>query len=172
MYPNARLVEQAQIQMLITPDNLISGAHAGEWVSLKDFDRLTVIFAKGAGKAGEDPTLVLQQATDITGAGAKPLTFTRIDVKKGGTSPGVGTFTTVTQAAAASYKDATSAEVSALFVLEVRGQDLDVEGGFDCVNFSLADVGHSPGQAQLGCAIGILWGARYGGASLPSAITD
>ncbi len=157
MQTNALLVERMQICAAFGPADLSAAANNGDWVSLKDFDSCAIIFFKAAGTAGDDPTLTLRQATDVSGANAKALDFTRIDVKQG-TLTAVGTFTTVAQAAANTYLDLTSAENAGIYVIEVRADELDVANGFDCVQFSVADVGTN---AQLGAALYLLRGARY-----------
>ena len=169
MSVNNLLVEEAQIVAAIIPVDSQSGANNGDWVSLKNYERCSVIVYKAAGVAGVDPILKLKQATDVSGTGSKALNFTRIDAKVG-TQTGIGTFTTVTQTASDTYTDAVSAEAQAIFVIEVKADDLDVNGGFDCLQFSVADTGS--GGAQLLCALYVLRGARYGTVPLLSAITD
>lgn len=166
---NNLLVEEAQIVMAIVPVDSQTGANNGDWVSLKGYDRCTAIVIKAAGVAGDDPVLTLRQATDVSGAGAKALTFTRIDAKVGAQT-GVGQFTKVTQAAANTYTDAVSAEAQGIFAIEIKSEDLDVNNGFDCVQLQIPDTG--AGGAQLVSAIYVLRGARYGSLPLPSAIVD
>lgn len=168
MYLNNLLAEAAQIVTAFVPVDMSAAANNGDWVSLKNFDRCTIIFVKAAGTAGDDPVLTLKQATDVAGTGAKALTFTRVDAKVG-VQTGIGAFTTVSQAAANTYTDAVSAEAQGLFLIEVQASDLDVANGFDCVQFSVPDVGIN---AQLGGALYLLRGARYAAAGLPSAIID
>ena len=82
----------------------------------------------------------------------------------------VGTFTKVTQTAADTFAaDATSAEEEAIYVIIVDPAKLDVDNGFDCIRANIADVG---GNAQLGCVLYLLFGARYGQQPLISAIAD
>lgn len=164
---NALLVEEAQIVVGFIPINMATGANAGDWVSMKGYDRCTIIFLAGAGTAGQDPTLTLQQATAVAGTGAKNLNFTRIDKKQGADLAAVGTFTTVTQAAGTSYTDDTSAEVQKLWVVEVKSDDLDVDNGFDCVQASVTDIGTN---SQIGTLLYILRGPRF--APPGSAIAD
>lgn len=147
-------------------------ARTGDWVSLKNAQGVCIVFFKGAGTAGDDPTLTFQQATDVAGTSAKNLTVVTAVHKKQGTLTAVGTWTTSTQAAAATYAgDGTSAEEQAVYVIEIEADELDVDNGFDCINVSCSDVGTN---AQLGCALYILYGLRYGGApsTLLSAIAD
>jgi len=166
MQTNSLLVERTQICAGFGPVDMSAAANNGDWVSLKNFDACAIVFFKAAGTAGDDPVLTLQQATDVSGSNAKALNFTRLDVKQG-TLTALGTFTTVTQAAANTYVDATSAENAGIYVIEVRADELDGNNGFDCLRFSVPDVGTN---AQLGAALYLLSGPRY--APPPSAIAD
>src|SRR5690349_13417263 len=119
MYLNNLLVEAAQVVVAFVPVDTQTAANNGDWVSMKNFDRLTVLFVKAAGVAGDDPVLTMKQATDVTGAGAKALNFTRVDSKVG-VQTGIGSFTTNTQAAANTYTDTVSAEAQGLFAIEIQ----------------------------------------------------
>lgn len=166
---NQLLVETAQIVMAIVPVDSQSGANNGDWVSMKNYDRVTVVVIKAAGTAGDDPVITMKQATDVSGTGAKALNFTRVDSKVG-TQTGVGDFTTNTQAAGNTYTDTVSAEAQGIFTIEFQASDLDVANNFDCVQVSIPDTGSA--GAQLLTAIYILRGARFGGPALKSAIVD
>lgn len=147
-------------------------ARTGDWVSLKNAQGVAIVFFKGAGTAADDPTLTVQQATDVSGTSAKDLSVITTVHKKQGTLTSVGTWTTSTQSAAATYVgDSTSAEEQAVYVIEIEADELDVDNGFDCINVACSDVGTN---AQLGCALYILYGLRHAGApaKLPSAIAD
>jgi hypothetical protein len=161
-----KLVENAQIAAGFVPVDMSDGASNGDWINLRDWNHLTVIVYKAAGTAGDDPTLTLKQATDNAGTGAKALNFTEIWQKQG-TLTSVGTFSKVTQSAGNTYVDTDSAEAQGIYVLEIDADMLDVDGGFDHVQISIADVG---GNAQLGCALYILTEPRYAQATPASAL--
>lgn len=148
-------------------------ARVGDWISLKNAQGVCIVFFKGVGTDGDDPTLTVQQATAVAGTGAKDLVaLTRVYKKQGALLTAVGVWTEVAQAAAATYAgDATSAQEQAVYVLQIEADQLDVDGGFDCVNVSCSDVGNN---AQLGCALYILYGLRHQTApqNLPNAIID
>ena len=147
------------------------GAEPGEFVTetlqVPDIDALRR--RQAAGTAGDDPTITLVQAQDVAATGEKPLNFTRIDTKQGADLTAVGTFTTVIQAAANTYTDATSAEVQAIWVIDIKSEDLDVDNGFDCIKASVSDVGTN---AQLGCLLYIGHDPRLVAAPLASAIAN
>jgi hypothetical protein len=166
---NGRLVESANIVAGIIPIDLAGQANNGDYVSLKNYERCAVVLYKAAGVAGDDPVFKLQQAQDVAGTGVKDLLFTDI-YKKLGAQTGVGVFTKATQTAATSHTDAASAEAQAIFVIEVKASDLDVNNNFDCIRVEVADVG--AGGAQIGCAFYILYNARSGGSVGLTAITD
>lgn len=169
MFLNNLLVEATQIVAAIIPVDSQSGANNGDWVSMKNFDRCTVVILKAAGVAGDDPVITMKQASDVAGTGAKALNFTRVDSKVGAQT-GIGAFTTNTQAAGNTYTDLVSAEAQGLFAIEFQSSDLDVNNGFDCLQLSIPDTGAA--GAQLISALYILRGARFAGAGLPSAIID
>lgn len=162
-----RLVEQMQIASGFVPVDLQTAANEGDWVSLANYGHLAVVFFKAAGTAGDDPVLTLQQATDVAGSGAADLTFTTIHTKQGAALTAVGQYTEVTQSAATSYTDATSAELQAIWIVEIQPEDLNRDDGFHCVRATVADVG---GNAQLGCLLYLLSNPRYAGDELVSAI--
>ncbi|MBB95587.1 MAG: hypothetical protein CML68_13480 [Rhodobacteraceae bacterium] len=167
MNSNIDFAEQVQIVPAIVPVDLSSGANAGDWISMKNYERVTVVFFKGAGTAGDDPTVTLNEATAVDGTGSQTLAAIDKVYVKQGTLTSVGTFSVTTQAAAATYTDDTSAEIQALWVFDVMADDLS--DGFDCLQISVADVGTN---AQVGCALYLLWPPRYGEQALLSAIAD
>lgn len=110
----------------------------------------------------------MEQASDVAGTGAKALTFTDVHTKQG-TLTSVGTWTKVTQSAAATYTDATSAEAQAIWVVEFDAMDLDVGNDFVAIRGRVADVGTN---AQIGCMFYLAGEPRYGSTAdaMPSAI--
>lgn len=162
-----RLADEFQLVAGIIPLDLQT-ARAGDWVSLKYYNHCSIIVFKGIGTAGDDPVISILQASAVAGTGSKALNTSRLSAKVGATAlNAIGTFTETTQAAGATYTDATSAENEALWVFDVNAEDLDVEGGFDCISVSIADTGTN---AQLGCALYLLSGTRQ--TPPPSAIVD
>jgi hypothetical protein len=166
---NNLFVEEAQIVMAIVPVDSQTGANTGDYVSLKNYERCTIVIIKAAGVAGDDPVITVTQAQDVSGTGVKALNITRVDSKVGAQT-GIGTFTTNTQAAGATYTDLVSAEAQGIFCVEFQGSDLDVANGFDCLKVSIPDTGAA--GAQLLTAIYILRGGKFNGATAPSAIID
>jgi hypothetical protein len=160
-----KLVESSQIVAGFVPLDLQT-ARDGDWVSLRDFNHLTVIFFKGTGTDGDDPIVTLQQATDNAGAGAKALNLTDVWRKQGADVQAVGQFTRTTQAPATSYTN-TDGHQQLIWVFEIDADMLDVDGGFRYVRASLNDTGVNP---QLGCVLYVLTEPRFAEAAPPSAL--
>lgn len=174
MHPNALTLEQMQIASGFVPITLTT-ARDGAWVSMKHYRRLAVVFFKGKGTAGDDPTISLQQARNTSADGAKNLTFETIYVKQDATSIGdVAQFTAVRRTGAGithQYTHTDAAESEAIWVIEVKAEDLDIAGNFDCVRARISDVGTN---AQLGCVLYLLGDPVYpaGVEHMQSAIDD
>jgi len=161
------LLEKVDIVSGIVPINLGS-ARTGDVVSLKNWGRCAIVFFKAAGSASEDPTITVEQCINVAGSSNKAITFTRIDTKQG-TLTSVGTWTEVSQAAANTYTNATASENQAIWVIEVKAEDLDVDNGYDCITCSIADAGS---VNQLGAVLYILHEPRYAKAGGVSAIAN
>lgn len=169
------MMELPQIVGAIRPVDLSAAANAGDWVSLKDYKSVWILFHSAIGTAGDDPTVTLLQASAVAGTGSKALNIntSRIFKKQAATNLlAVGQWSSAAAGVTANaWTDATSAEQELLLAIGVDADELDVDNGFDCVSISVADVGTN---AQLGAAYYILGEPRYQAqpTSLPSAIAD
>jgi hypothetical protein len=144
-------------------------ARSGDWVSVKNCTGVTIVFFKGAGTAADDPTLTLNKATAVDGTGSTTAAVIDTIYKKEGTLTSTGTWTAVSQTAAATFiGSATSAESEGLYVIEVNPEAL---GAYDCLQIACGDVGSN---AQLGCALYILHGLKLAEtpANLTNSLTD
>lgn len=122
--------------------DLQDGANNGDYINIKNADRVAVVFVSGVGTAGDDPTLTIQQAQDNSGTGAKALNFTTIWRKQAATDLSSTTsWTETTQSATNTYTNGTSAEQSLIWWVEFDAADLDVDNGFDHIRATVADVG-------------------------------
>lgn len=152
------LIERLNAVSGIAPVNLATGANAGDWVDVSKHQRFAIVFFKGAGTAGDDPTITIKQATDASGTGNKALNFTRLWVKQDTLLSTVGKWTAVTKSASNTYTDDTSAEDQAIWWIEFTYNDLDANNGYKYVQASIDDVGTN---AQLGCVLVLLGDPRY-----------
>lgn len=171
MDPNKRILEQIMPVSAFPPANL-GTARTGDVVSFKNYRRIAVLFHKGIGPAGDDPVLTIEQGTDVAFGTNKALTFTTIYTKGDLTHiSDIGQWTKVTQAAANTYTDLTSAEQEIQWAVEFKAEDLDINNGYDCIRAKLNDVGTttSIGHITYLCADPIFSTAPE---SLASAIID
>lgn len=178
---NKHILEKGQFVSGIIPVALNTNpGSVSDYVSMKGYGRCTIIFFKGVGTNGDDPIISLKQATKVDGTGVKALPFTRVDKKQAATNLlSTGTFTTSTSASPASndtfnttngtWTNSDLAEQAALVVIDVKAEDLDIDGGFDCISALVADVGTN---AQLGCLMYYLHEPRNMQATMASAIVD
>lgn len=149
--PGPLLVENYGIEVGAVPIDTTGAAVTGDYVSLKNFERLTIIILQGAW-AGGTPAITLKQATAVAGTGEKALSFTKKWSKVGLTG------TTYTEAAVVSDTFNLPATANTITVVEVKASDLDVQNSFDAVRIGVA----SPGaNADLIAVLYILSGSRY-----------
>ncbi len=156
------------IESAIIPVDTQTGANDGDWVNMENYHRMVALYFGAVGTAGDDPVFTLKQATAAAGTGAKDLDFTVV-YEKVGTLTAVTAWTRVTQAAAATYTNAASAEAQKLIAVEISADDLDVDGGFNFVQLSIPDTG--AGGAQLGCGLYIMLEPRYPQAAQITAVS-
>ena len=153
---------QIDVVMAFRPIDLqdAAGEHVtGDWVSLKNWDRVICVLMGGVGTAGQDPVLTIEQATTNAGGGAKALTFDTIYRKQAATDLlSTGVWAETAQTAAGTYTNTDAAEQVKIHCVEIKATDLDVDGGFDHIRMTIPDVG---GAAQLGAGLYILCGPRY-----------
>lgn len=156
-------VELAGYETLIAPKDITGAAQVGDWLSFKYFSHATIILVQGAW-AGGTPAVTLTQALDVTGDQAKALAFTERWSKVG-----LGTTTQFAKAAVTNNTFNLPATANTVTVIEIDGDDLDVDAGFDCFTVNIA----SPGvNADLLSAVCRLSGARYAGAAMQDAKID
>ena len=142
--------------------DLSTAANTGDYVSLKNARGVLVLFRSGVGTAGDDPTVVFQQAQDVSGTGVKD--FDPQDAKawkKQAATSLASTGTWSSGAADLTGNDLTNtdaAEQSVMWAVEIDTDELDVDNGFDCIRATVADVGTN---AQPGDLLYILYGLRY-----------
>lgn len=157
---NALLSEQCKIVAGLCP--ITPSTSTPDYVSLKGYERLTVVIMVDNATTVTGSAITLKQATAVAGTSEKALSFTKawrnvdIDAADGLTEFAVSsdTFTT----------DATNNK-NLLYVMEVKAEDLDVNNGFDCVR-----AGTGNATAAVLSVLYILSGPKFGTSA--SAIVD
>jgi hypothetical protein len=146
-------------------------SQTGDYVCLKGYGKVGILFVKEAGGA-HDPTLSVYQAKDVSGTDVKDLNgFATYWIKQAATNlTAVGTFTKTTQTADEDLVfNATSGEQCLIMWCEINAEDLDVDEGFDCLRVDVALAGDA---AQWGTCLYFLMDPRYPQATSLSAIAD
>lgn len=158
-------------------------ATTGDWVKLRDYDRVGFLLAKYGSEDVDDSSLQFLQGTTAAGGDSKALSLPAnrpIWYKTGTlTSQTVWTKTSVTSAVdgiafgssvpSGSTRVITDVNTSALLLYtELLATDLDADNGFDWVT---AYLGNNANNALLFSAWAILMGGRYRQAVPLSAIS-
>ncbi|NUO42420.1 MAG: hypothetical protein HOV82_10310 [Streptomyces sp.] len=138
------------------PADLSSAATTGKRVSLRNAGGCTILVVKGAGTAGDDPTITLKQHTAATsGTTANLACIDHYYLKAEATLDGDEQWVKKTQAVAATIADpggaGTSAEEQQIIAIEVDGRSLS--DGYDYISLDIGDVGTN---AQLGAVVYLL----------------
>lgn len=144
---SSMLLERFQIAEGVPPVLLNDADNDGDWVSLKDYDRILILFGSGLGTATQDPTIIIQQATSNAGAGVKDLDIVTVPVqihkKQAATSlAAVGQWSSAIAGVTTNkWTDGEAAEQDVLLAIEFKADQLDVDGGFDHIRATVADPG-------------------------------
>ena len=135
-----------------------------DYVSLKGYDRLTIVIAVDNASTVTGGAVTLKQATAVAGTNEKALAFAKV-------WRNIDTAAADTLAEAAVTSDTfttdTTDNKNLLYVIEVKAEDLDVANGFDCVRVDVLLMANAVGFVQY-----ILHGARYASPIAVAAITD
>lgn len=160
-----KMVEEKKI-ILSNLALLNSAAFTGDYVSMKNWDHLTVIVGLAPASGTDTAAITLKQATDVGNSASdeKALAFT-----SAWRCPSSTTVDALTKTTYASSITTSATAVLELFVLEVDAADLDVAGGFDCVRADVTDPGAVSTPAFV---LYILGRGRFQQATPPSAIVD
>ncbi len=173
MSANLDFAEQVHVVSGILPIDMATGANTGDWVSLKNYSRVTVLFFKNVGQAAQDPTITFQQALDVSGG--TPIDLDVIDkvyVKQATNLLATGTFTVATQTANNTYTEATAGEKALIWAIDFYADDLDIANSYDCFRVTIADMGTDTPNTPFAAVLYLLWSPRYGEQALVSAIVD
>ena len=144
----------------------------GDYVCLKNYGKLGVLYAKAAGSNTDIPTLTVYQATTTAGVGAKVATVVHtIYLKQTATTlTATPLFTETAQTLASTVVgDATADTDTMLEYFEINAEDLDVDNGFDCVRVDVANAASA--GAQYACLLYLLLDPKYPGAVAVDATT-
>ena len=156
-----RLIEQVNIVQCFTPVDLQTAANTGDWVSLKHYTGVLIVVHAAVGTDNDDVDIVLEQATAVAGTGNKALNIVDVYDKLGATTIPNGVWTRAADNDGnGTYTRTGSAENAYIAAIDIQTDQLDISGGYDCVQCTVLDVG---GNAQLGSALYFMYGPRIEG---------
>lgn len=147
------LGEDYDLSIGVAPSDLSSAASTGKRIYMSELESVDVVLIKGAGTAGDDPTVTLVASSAATGGTSANLaTIGSYHLKDATALAGTETWAKKTQIAAATIADpggaGTSAEHQQIAVIHVRAEDMPE--GKPYLSLNIADVGTN---AQLGAVL-------------------
>ena len=150
---NARFDEQAKVVTGLAP--ITPSTSTPDYVSLKNYERLTVIVIGDNATTVTGSAITLKQATAVAGTAEKALAFTRMAA-----NADTATNDTLVETAVTSNTFTTVAtnNLNYMYIMDVEASDLDMDNGFDCVRAGTGDA-----TATVLSVIYILWPKKYAG---------
>lgn len=151
--PGTRLIDK--VKTVVALPSVTPSSSSPKWVSLKDYNHITidVIFKNATTVTGS--AIALQQATAVAGTSAKALAFAKawrnVD---DASSAAMAEFTVSSNTFTT---DATNSKTG-LYRIEVDADDLDINNGFDVIQ---ATTGNATAATLV--VVYHLSGPRYGG---------
>lgn len=158
-----RLIDDVKFVVGCAPAALTSTAGDGDYVSMKNYGRLTIVLLVDNATTVTGGTITLKQSTAVGGAD-QALAFTKMWA-----NTDVGASDTLVETAVTNntFTTATTNDKNLMYVIEVDATDLDVADGYDCVRLD------STGMANaVGSVLYILSECKEKPAIAVSAITD
>ncbi len=135
-----------------------------DYVSLKGYDRATIIILVDNATTVTGAAITLKQATAVAGTGEKALAFESMRANVDCAAADTLTDTAVT---ANTFTTDTTDNKNLMYVIEVKASDLDVTNGFDCIRVDSLLMANA-----VGVVLYALHGARYASPQAVSAIVD
>lgn len=164
MLQSLKLVDVAKVVQGCPPAALDATAGDGDYVSLKNFDRLTILLAVKNATTVTGGVITLKQATAVAGTSEKALAFSKVWAN---TDTDAGDTLTETAVTSDTFTTNTTNSKNLLYVIEVKAADLDRANGFDCVRIDSASMANA-----VGAVLYVLHGTRYKIPAAVAAITD
>lgn len=160
---SAALPERANIVFALTP--AVPSSASPTWVSGKYYNRTAIVISvKNVTTAITGAAIALSQATAVAGTGAKTLAFTQMWANTDTASSDTLTLTTVSNN---TFTTTTVTGKSALYVIDLKDAQLDVNNSFDCFRATVGDATGATVSVHY-----IMEGSRLPDNTPPSALTD
>jgi hypothetical protein len=137
-----------------------------DYVSLKDFGRITVVITVNNATTVTGSAITLKQATAVAGTGEKALAFALVWQNEDTAAAG-GDIMTETAVVSDTFTTDATDNKNSQYVIEVNSEDLDTNNDFDAFR-----VGTGDGVATIVNVLYIMHDARYKSTLAQSVITD
>lgn len=151
------------VALSLAPKDLSSGASTGLRIDMRKATTCTFVIVCGAGTAGDDLVVDLQEHSAASGGTSQDLDIITEYFRQSETTlDGDEAWTRYTQSAASETTDSTgtTAEEQNLMVIEVRHDQLS--DGFKWISLNIPDLGSA--GTKYGAVLAILSGLRMQGA--------
>lgn len=159
---NGKLVEQTKIVQGLAP--IAPSSSVPDYVCLKNYQRMTVIIDVLNGATVTGSAITLKQAQAVANTGEKALAF---DTVYANLNTAATDTLVETAVVSNTFTTLNTNSLGLQYVIEIDPATLDVANGFDCVR-----VGAGNSTNAVLSVVYILWPAKYGKATPPSAIVD
>lgn len=163
MAEGERFLEKNQIVWVTAPANYNGTAATTEYVSLKNWNKVTFIINTGAW-AGGTAAVTVNEATSVSAGSAQALTFTKYF-----TNDGAPTSPLLTETSCSSTFNLDTA--NSVYAIEITADMLTRASDYDCVSCAIASPASNNDYYSV---IAILSEPRYAAApaSQPSSVVD
>lgn len=160
MQLNALLSEQVKVVEGLL--SVVPSTSTPDYVSLKNFERCMILVQVKNATTVTGSAITVKQATAVAGTSEKAVSFTKayrnIDT---GAADALAEFAVTSD----TFTTNSTNSKNLMYVIEVKAEDLDVNGGFDCIRAGTGDA-----TAATVSVTYFLFGAKF--ATTVAAITD
>lgn len=140
-----KLTDYAKIVTGIPSGILATTVGDGDWVSLKNYPRLTIILTIDNGTTVTGTAVLLKQATDVSGSGIKNLPFSTVLVN---IDTGANDDLVVTPVVADTFTTDTTNAKNLKYVMEITADMLDQNNGFTSVRIDCLLMANALGNVE------------------------
>lgn len=160
MQLNALLSEQ--VKFVTGLDSVVPSTSTPDYVSLKNWERICIIILQKNATTVTGSAITVKQATAVAGTSEKAVSFTKayrnVDT---GAADVLSEFTVTSD----TFTTQSVNSKNAMYVIEIKAEDLDVNNGFDCIRAGTGDA-----TAATITVLYALFGAKF--PTTTAAITD
>ncbi len=157
-----QLLDKGKVVQGLSPQTPSSSTP--DYVSMKNYDRLTILISCANAGSASGAAVALKQATAVDGSDEKALEFDTVYANE---DTGDSDTLVETTVSSNTFDTDDTDNDDLLYVIEVKAEDLDADNDFDCVRASIGDPTN-----QVVDILYILHGPRYAPSLDESAITD